>query len=110
MIPRNSNLVPNGKCSRVRSSGKRNMTNDEKLVDILTQHPKGLTIREIHINGWIQNVPDAAKVARGKGHNITTEYLHPNPKIATYVLHQPQPKPKGKVPSINLLPIQGQLL
>lgn len=89
------------------------MTQVDQFIDALQANPQGLTVREIHIHCWIQNVPDVAMQARKQGWIVTTEYLHPNPKIATYVLHgrkQPQAAPVRKVPAINLLPIQGSLL
>lgn len=58
------------------------------LRDMLYNAPgHALTLREIEIEGYIRNVPDAAMQARKHGVNITTEYLHANPKIASYVLH-----------------------
>lgn len=61
----------------------------EILVSMLKSAPNhSLTIREIHVEGFINNVPDAAMQARKHGINITTEYLHDNPKVASYVLHE----------------------
>lgn len=60
----------------------------EILVDFLRERGGRATIREIHRNCWIQNVPDAAMRARKKGFKITTEKDPVNPKIASYVLHE----------------------
>lgn len=59
------------------------------LVDMLRAAPGNkLSIREIHVQGWLQNVPDAAMKARKKGFNITTEYEKDNKKIAYYQLRE----------------------
>lgn len=107
------------------------------LVDALRANPKGLTIRQLHIDYYLQNTPDAAMQARRKGYKITTEYLDKsNPKIATYVLQERKvvdlrtgwgetksttvavPNSgklrlvvgtKGEVPNINLLPEKGMV-
>jgi len=60
----------------------------EILVDYLRKHDGKATIRDIHIDTWINNVPDAKMQARKKGFNITTEHLHSNKKIASYMLHE----------------------
>lgn len=60
----------------------------ELLVEALRKNPQGLTIRELHVDLYLQNVPDAAMQARRKGFIITTEHLHDNQKIATYKLHE----------------------
>lgn len=68
------------------------------LKEMLQKAPgNALTLREIHLEGYIQNVADAAMQARRHGINITTEYLHDNPKIASYVLHQGKEEEIGDV-------------
>lgn len=66
----------------------------EVLVDLLRSAPNHtMTIREIHVQGYLQNPADAKMRAVKKGFNITTEYLDPsNPKIASYKLHEKPPK------------------
>lgn len=93
------------------------------LTEMLRKAPgNALTLREIHLEGYIQNVADAAMQARRHGINITTEYLHDNPKIASYVLHEEASKPltersiregikqiENKVPTIYDSPVDPTL-
>lgn len=62
------------------------------LVSYLREKGGNATLRQIHEDCWIQNVPDAKMQAKRKGFDITVENLHPNPKIASYVLHESIPK------------------
>lgn len=59
----------------------------QKLIEYLDKEPdKKATLRDIHQNVWIQNVPDAAKAARKQGYVIETVYDQENSKIASYKL------------------------
>lgn len=59
----------------------------EILVEYLRSQPgQTATIRQIHIDTWVNNVPDAAMRARKRGYTIITEKDPTNPKIASYRL------------------------
>ena len=61
----------------------------EVLRDYLRKQPgMRATVRQIHVEAWIQNVPDAAMAAKKNGIDIRTEYDEKNPKIAYYVLYE----------------------
>lgn len=61
----------------------------EVLLDYLREQPgKRATLRQIHVDTWIQNCAEACRQARKKGFNITTEKDPDNQKVSSYVLHE----------------------
>lgn len=67
----------------------------EILVDYLRANGGRATIRQIHMDCYLQNVPDACMRARKHGIKIETVTDPDNPKIASYVLHEDRPHKYG---------------
>lgn len=90
----------------------------EVLLDYLREQPgKRATLRQIHVDTWIQNVPEACRQAKKKGHNITTERDEKNPKVAYYQLHEEKMFDTGKpvfmankVETVQLFPTNPNVL